>query len=90
MNTATAVAIADDLPDQGWLGSCEIIRFPNPGMVSIYRDGVLHMRLAGSMGHARNRISGLYNAYPGHHWSCVDESSGTGSFGVAKRDGLEH
>ena len=34
MNTATAVAIADDLPDQGWVGSCEIIRFPNPGMVS--------------------------------------------------------
>ena len=41
MNTATAVAIADDLPDQGWVGSCEIIRFPNPGMVAIYRDGVL-------------------------------------------------
>ncbi len=73
MNTATAVAIADDLPDQGWVGSCEIIRFPNPGMVSIFRDGVLHMRMNGSKAAARNRISGLYNAHPGHHWSCVDE-----------------
>ncbi len=73
MNTATAVAIADDLPDQGWVGSCEIIRFPNPGMVSIYRDGVLHMRLKGSLATARNRISGFYNTYPGHHWSCVNE-----------------
>ncbi len=49
MNSATAVAIADDLPVQGRLGSCEIVPFPNPGMVSIYRDGVLHMRLTGCM-----------------------------------------
>ncbi len=77
MNSATAVAIADDFPLRGRLGSCEIVPFPNPGMVAIYRDGVLHMRLAGCIGHARNRVSGLYNAYPGHHWSCVDESSGT-------------
>ncbi len=73
MNTATAIAIADDLPDRGWVGSCEIIRFPNPGMVSIFRDGVLHMRMNGSKEAARNRISGLYNTYPGHHWSCVNE-----------------
>ncbi len=73
MNSATAVAIADELPDPGRLGSCEIVRFRNPRMVSIYRDGVLHMRLTGRMEYARNRISGLYNAYPGHHWSCVDE-----------------
>ncbi len=73
MNSAIAVAIADDLPVQERLGTCEIIRFPNPGMVSIYRDGVLHMRLKGSLATARNRISGLYNAYPEHHWSCVDE-----------------
>ncbi len=73
MNSAIAVAIADDLPVQERLGSCEIVQFPNPGMVSIYRDGVLHMRLNGSKAAARNRISGLYNAYPGHHWSCDDE-----------------
>ena len=73
MNSAIAVAIADDLPVQERLGSCEIVQFPNPRMVSIYRDGVLHMRLNGSKAAARNRISGLYNAYPGHHWSCVDE-----------------
>ncbi len=73
MNTATAVAIADDLPVQERLGSCEIVQFPNPGMVSIYRDGVLHMRLKGSKATARNRISGLYNTNPEHHWSCVEE-----------------
>ena len=73
MNSAIAVAIADDLPVQERLGSCEIVQFPNPRVVSIYRDGVLHMRLNGSKAAARNRISGLYNAYPGHHWSCDDE-----------------
>jgi hypothetical protein len=73
MNSATAVAIADDLPVQGRLGPCEIVRFPNPAMVSIYRDGVLHMRLTGCIAYARHRVAGLYNAHPGHHWSCVDE-----------------
>ncbi len=73
MNSAIAVAIVDDLPVQERLGSCEIVQFPKPGMVSIYRDGVLHMRLKGSLATARNRISGLYNAYPEHRWSCVDE-----------------
>ncbi len=46
---------------------------PSIGTFSILRDGVLHMRLNGSMADARNRISGMYNAYPGHHWSFDDE-----------------
>ena len=73
MNIASAVTNADYLPDQRPLGACQIVQFPTRGAVSIYRDGVLHMRLNGSKADARNRISGLYNTYPGHHWSCVDE-----------------
>ena len=73
MNTATAVALADDLPEQERLAPCEILRFPTPRLLSIYRDGVLHMRLTGCTAYARHRIAGLYNAHPGHHWSCVDE-----------------
>ncbi len=73
MNSATAVAIADDPLDRGRLGPCEVVPFPNPGTISIYRDGVLHMRLTGCMDYARHRVAGLYNAHPGHHWSCVDE-----------------
>ncbi len=72
-NIATTVTNADYLPDQRPLGACQVVRFPTRGAVSIYRDGVLHMRLNGSKADARNRISGLYNTYPGHHWSCVDE-----------------
>ncbi len=72
-NIATTVKNADYLPDQRPLGACQVVRFPTRGAVSIYRDGVLHMRLNGSKVAARNRISGLHNAYPGHHWSFDDE-----------------
>ncbi len=46
---------------------------PTCRAASIYRDGILHMRLNESMANVRNRILGLYNTYPGHHWSCDDE-----------------
>ncbi len=72
-NIATTVTNADYLPDQRPLGACQVVRFPTRGAVSIYCDGVLHMGMNGSMADARNRISGLYNAYPGHHWSFDDE-----------------
>ena len=46
---------------------------PSVSTFSILRDGVLHMRLNGSMADARNRVAGLFNAYPGHQWSCEEE-----------------
>ena len=41
--------------------------------LSIYRDGVFHTRLTGSMADGRRRVIGLSNGHPEHRWECVDE-----------------